>query len=84
MTWDVVKVSPTGPLTLEVHFADGLRGRALFSESALVGVFEALKNPIFFSQVKLRNGYVTWPGELDLAPDAMYSEIKKTGEWRFA
>ena len=26
-------------------------------------------------------GAVTWPGELDLAPDAMYDEIKARGEW---
>jgi len=24
---------------------------------------------------------VTWPGEIDLAPDAMYREIKKAGKW---
>jgi hypothetical protein len=22
-----------------------------------------------------------WPGEIDLAPDAMYDEIKKQGRW---
>jgi hypothetical protein len=28
------------------------------------------------------NGYfVTWPGELDLAPDAMHEAIKQQGEW---
>jgi len=24
---------------------------------------------------------VTWPGEIDLAPDAMYEGIKATGVW---
>jgi hypothetical protein len=24
---------------------------------------------------------VTWPGEIDLAPDAMYAEIKQGGHW---
>jgi hypothetical protein len=27
-------------------------------------------------------GAVTWPGEIDLAPDAMYAEFKKNGEWK--
>jgi len=26
-------------------------------------------------------GAVTWPGEIDLAPDAMYAEITATGAW---
>jgi hypothetical protein len=27
------------------------------------------------------HGAVTWPGEIDLAPDAMYAEIKRGGHW---
>jgi hypothetical protein len=34
-----------------------------------------------FAQVTLVYGAVTWPGDLDLAPDAMYEQIKATGEW---
>jgi hypothetical protein len=34
-----------------------------------------------FSQAALVYGAVTWPGELDIAPDAMYEEIKADGEW---
>lgn len=82
MHWDVVEVKAIGHLTLEVHFAGGLRGKVCFGESALHGVFAALKDPAFFSQVQLGNGFVTWPGELDLAPDAMYKAIKQSGEWR--
>jgi hypothetical protein len=29
----------------------------------------------------LEYGAVTWPGEIDLAPDAMYEEIKQNGTW---
>jgi hypothetical protein len=25
---------------------------------------------------------VSWPGELDLAPDAMHAAIREHGEWR--
>lgn len=84
MHWDVVEVKPIAPLTLEVRFADGLRGKVHFSESALRGVFAPLRNPDFFAQVRLGNGFVTWPGELDLAPDAMYSAIRQSGEWRLS
>jgi hypothetical protein len=35
------------------------------------GVFAALTYPDVFAQVHVEFGAVTWPGELDLAPDAM-------------
>jgi len=51
----------------------------IFSQHA--GVFEVLKNAQLFNQVYVGHGAVTWPGEIDLAPDAMYKEIKKHGKW---
>jgi len=49
--------------------------------SPRAGVFAALADPSLFEQVKLEYGAVAWPGELDLAPDAMYAEIQKHKEW---
>ena len=45
------------------------------------GVFGVLRDPAAFALVRVEDGAVTWPGELDLAPDAMYDEIKANGEW---
>jgi hypothetical protein len=45
------------------------------------GVFEKLRDPVLFSQVFLDRGAVTWFGEIDLAPDAMYDEIREHGCW---
>jgi hypothetical protein len=33
------------------------------------------------AQVSIDHGAVTWPGDIDLAPDAMYDEIKARGIW---
>jgi len=84
MYWDVTKVEPKSYLTLEVKFSDGLKGTVLFKPSHLTGVFESLKNESYFNQVFIDHGVVTWPGELDLAPDAMHDEIKKHGQWVLA
>jgi hypothetical protein len=81
MIWSVVKVEPTAPLALTVHFADGTEGVVRFESSHLTGVFEALKNPEVFRQARVEFGAATWPGNIDLAPDAMYRKIKQTGEW---
>jgi hypothetical protein len=69
---------------LRVAFADGLTGTVDMShmvQSPKAGVFAALADPSLFAQVTLEYGAVTWPGELDLAPDAMYSAIQKHREW---
>lgn len=81
MEWDVVEVKPQAPLALHVKFADGTSGSVRFEASHLTGVFEALKDPSVFNRVYVESGAVLWPGDLDLAPDAMYREIKLHGEW---
>jgi hypothetical protein len=49
--------------------------------SPKAGVFAALADPLLFAQVQLDYGAVTWPGELDLAPDAMYAAIQEHKVW---
>lgn len=81
MYWDVTAVKPIEYLTLKVTFNDGLEGMVHFKPSHLTGVFESLKDKNYFDKVYISHGAVTWPGELDLAPDAMHTEIKKNGSW---
>lgn len=82
--WRVRSVDVLPDYRLKVRFVDGLEGvvhmkNMLWSSSA--GVFEPLREPGVFSQVHVVLGAVAWPGDLDLAPDAMYDEIKAHGEW---
>ncbi len=81
MEWDVVDVKSIAPLALRVQFSDGTVGKVQFKQSHLTGVFKALKDPVVFQQATIEDGVVTWPGDIDLAPDAMYRAIKEAGEW---
>jgi hypothetical protein len=81
MEWDVVNVEVRGPHTLFVRFRDGVEGEMLFQPSFFRGVFAHLIDPLAFHEVRLVDGVVTWPEELDLAPDAMHDEIKRNGRW---
>jgi hypothetical protein len=81
MHWDASQVKVVGPLQLEVVFADGICGRVVFEPTHLTGVFTSLQNPEFFNQVGINGGAVSWPGDIDLAPDAMHEAICKSGEW---
>jgi hypothetical protein len=64
-----------------VTFADGLSGAVKILPSHLYGIFEKLKAPAFFNRLEITDGFVAWPYEIDLAPDAMYHAIKQHGEW---
>jgi hypothetical protein len=77
----VVSVEPIGARRLAVRFADGVAGEVEFRDSFFFGVFAALRDPAAFAQVRCEHGYVEWPGDLDLAPDAMYAEIRRSGRW---
>lgn len=82
--WRLIKVVPLTNYMLEVEFNDGLRGRIEMSQlifSPHAGVFATLKDSRLFNQVHLIHGVATWPGEIDLAPDAMHDEIACGGVW---
>jgi hypothetical protein len=68
------------------QFADGLEGEVDMDheiDSPGAGVFAQVADPDVFAAafVEPTFGAVTWPGEIDLAPDAMYEEIKAHGRW---
>jgi len=81
MYWDVINVVPESDLSLRVSFKDGTTGKVLFEETHLTGVFSLLRDPAYFRLVSIDNGVVIWPDDIDLAPDAMYREIKRGGKW---
>jgi len=82
--WRLEDVAPLPGYQLRVRFMDGVEGLIdmsglVFSDEA--GVFASLRDPAVFEQVYIELGAATWPGEIDLAPDAMYEEIKLRGKW---
>ncbi len=84
MPWRVVEARPLDGFRLHVRFVDGLEGEVDMSAlvcSPTAGIFARLADPSLFAQVFVEHGAVMWPGELDLAPDAMHAEIKKEGKW---
>jgi hypothetical protein len=81
MAAKVIEVRPTGPLCLHVMFDDGVEGEVRFEPEHLYGVFEALRDPKAFNAVSCAEGFVSWPGDVDLAPDSMYEALKADGQW---
>lgn len=84
--WRVTAVSALPDARLRVTFVDGTSGEVemggFLRSSALDGtVFEALRDPAMFAQVRVVLGAVQWPNGADLAPDAMYDAIRENGVW---
>jgi hypothetical protein len=73
-------------MALRVTFTDGAVGEVRlrdFLQSPKVSgtIFEPLREPGLFRQVRVALGAVTWPNGADLAPDAMYDAIRAHGHW---
>ncbi len=82
--WRVAEVRVLPDYRLYVRFNDGSEGEidmARFVRSPKAGVFAALRDERLFAEATAVLGAVTWPGGLDLAPDAMHREIKRNGVW---
>ncbi len=75
MYWDIVEVVPKSDYNLFVRFKDGTSGLIRVRDEQLTGVLEPLRDERFFQQVFIDQGAVAWPGEIELAPDAMYAEV---------
>ena len=74
----VVSVKCGEDWTLEVCFADGTCGTVCLKDRLFGPVFEPLKDRELFGKAFVDEfGAVRWPNGADLAPDALYEELKR-------
>jgi hypothetical protein len=81
MLKDIVAASPLGNYRLHLRFEDGVEGEVdLANYLTFKGVFEPLRDPACFAQVRVdpELGSVTWPNGADLDPDVLYSHLTGT------
>jgi hypothetical protein len=81
--WSIIGFRVLSNYKIEVSFADGTTGVAdlapRLSQGPLGDGFDALCDEIAFAKVYLEHGALTWPGGIDLAPDAIYQRIRESG-----
>ncbi len=71
--------------TLQLAFTDGTSGTVDLSSRLFGPMFEPLRDPVEFSQVRVDEyGAVCWPNGADLAPDALYKTISSNADPRVA
>jgi hypothetical protein len=77
----IVSVNAGEGYTLRVLFDDGKSGEIDLSARLFGPVFEPLRDPLLFAQVRVDDyGAVCWPNGADLAPDALYRAISSQVE----
>ena len=75
---NVVSVTQTGPYRLLLRFDDGAEGEIdIHQATTFEGVFAPLKDPGFFSQVRVdpEAGTIVWPNGADLDPLVLHSRV---------
>ncbi len=82
-TWSIKAFELRSDFTIAVTFADGTSGivdlSPRLSQGPLGDGFDPLCDKSIFSKVYLDYGALSWPGGIDLAPDAMYERIRESG-----
>jgi hypothetical protein len=79
MLQDIIFVKPLKNYKLYLRFEDNLEGIIdLQQQIKFTGVFEPLKNPDYFAQVKVNPelGTIQWPNGADLDPDVLYAALE--------
>jgi hypothetical protein len=69
--------------TVRVRFEDGTTGDLDLSYLLdYGGVFEPLRNPEFFAQLRADTeaGTIVWPNEADIAPETLYAHAQRRTE----
>jgi hypothetical protein len=70
----VIKALVIGNYSIELTFSNGTTKRVNLERWLYGEVFEPLKDPAFFAQMRLEPGEITisWPNGADLAPEFLY------------
>jgi hypothetical protein len=82
MIHDVIEAEYKGDYRIDLLFDDGKRGTVDFSKYVKRGgVFKKFEDIDYFRgfQVNREIGAITWPGDLDIAPETLYAEATGAG-----
>ena len=73
----LIKLEPRPEYQLFVEFADGVSGVIDLSRRLFGAMFEPLRDPEVFRAAQIDEfGAPCWPNGADLAPDALYLQLK--------
>ena len=74
----IVGVAVVGDYRLRLLFDDGTVGDVDFTSRQWTGVFEPLRDPAYFAQVRVDPdaSTIVWPNGIDMAPEPLYEQAR--------
>src|SRR5260370_18051892 len=82
--WSIVRFKVLSNFKIDVSFADGTTGVADLAprlwQGPLGDGFDALCDETVFAKAYLEHRALTWPGGIDLGPDAMPPRSRELGQ----
>jgi hypothetical protein len=76
MLVDIIEVTPLTNYRLWLKFEDGTEGEISIADLiSFTGVFAPLQDEMFFKQVRVEYGTVTWANGADLDPLVLYAHV---------
>jgi hypothetical protein len=73
----VAAVKALSGYRLSVRFDDGTEGEIALYDRLFGPVFEPLRDPLVFGKAFVDEyGVIAWPNGADLAPDALYEQLR--------
>jgi hypothetical protein len=82
MVYDVTSARHAGEYRIELEFEDGSHGIVDLSRFLTRGgVFERFSDMAYFRSFAVDSelGTLTWPGDVDIAPESLYAEATGRG-----
>jgi hypothetical protein len=75
----IVGVAVVGDYRLRLLFDDGTVGDVDFTSKQWTGVFEPLRDPAYFAQVRVdpEAATIVWPNGIDMAPEPLYEQARQ-------
>lgn len=75
----ITEVTPCDDFTVRVGFENGERGTLDMKPYLDFGVFQRLRNPEAFNQVRVAFDTIEWAAGVDLDPEFVYANCVKEG-----
>lgn len=77
MKYRAAEIATLDDYRLKVLFQDGTGGIISLGSELFRPMFEPLRDPSFFAKAAVdKHGAICWPNGADLAPDALYEDIR--------
>ena len=76
--FDIVEARYVAGHTVWLHFEDGTQGEIDLAAELWGPVFEPLRDPDYFKQVRLNPdiGTIVWPNGADFSPEFLYEKVR--------